>query len=104
MRRIAILACSVLAAACAETKWVSPVSDPARTAADLEECDNAARIEAQQRVMFERLSGPRVTRGGVIGYPRGRDDFYERNSEWYWTQQFRDACMRRKGYQLTRVE
>jgi hypothetical protein len=104
MRAIVIVICSVLATACAETRWVNPTSDAARTAADLKECDRAARIEAQQQVMFERLSGPRVVRNGVIGYPTGRGGFSERNSEWYWSQQFLDACMRRKGYRLVQVE
>ncbi len=95
---------SGVAAGCADTRWENPASDAARTASDLQECDNAARIEAQQQVMFERLSGPRVVRNGVIGYPRGGGGFYERNNEWYWSQQFLDACMRRKGYRLVRVE
>jgi hypothetical protein len=104
MRAVAMFLCSFLAGACAETRWVNPASDPARAAADLDECDRAARIAAQQQVMFERLSGPRVLRNGAIGYPTGRGGFYERNSEWYWTQQFLDTCMRRKGYRLERAE
>ena len=100
MRRHAIVVCFLVTGGCTETRWVSPVSDQARTAADLDECDRAARIEAQQRVMFERLSGPRIMRGGVIGYPSGRGGFHERNSEWYWHQQFLDACMRQRGYRL----
>jgi hypothetical protein len=103
MRALVVALVPLLTPACTQTRWTHPASDATRTAADLEECDNAARIEAQQQVMFERLSGPRVIRNGVIGYPAGRGGFQERNSEWYWTQQFLDACMRRKGYRLVQV-
>lgn len=80
---ITALGCLIAIQACTQTKWTHPASDPASTAADLDECDRPARIAAQQQVMFDRLSGPRVLRDGVIGYPSGRGGFYERNNEWY---------------------
>lgn len=94
---------SLALAACAEMQWVHPTADPSTVTADRQSCDQVARVEAQQQVLFERLSGPRPVRNGVIGYPTG-DGFYGRNSEWYWTQYFFDSCMRSKGYRLTRIE
>jgi hypothetical protein len=92
------------AAGCAQTRWENPAVDAATTASDQAECEQTSSLAARQQVMFERLSGPRLVRGGVIGYPRGTSGFQERNSEWFWTQQFFDACMRNKGYRLVRVQ
>lgn len=105
MRRRAMpVLLGLVLAGCAQTRWDNLSVDAVRAAADQQECDNVARIEAQQQVMFERLSGPRPVRGGVIGYPTGGGGFRERNSEWYWTQHFHDACMRSRGYRLVQVE
>jgi hypothetical protein len=40
----------------------------------------------------------------VIGYPTRDGGFQERNSEYFWTRQYFDQCMRAKGYRLVRVE
>lgn len=94
----------LLPAGCAQTRWDSPGADPARAAADESDCAQSANLAARQQVMFERLSGPRPVRNGVIGYPNRDGGFQERNSEYFWTQQFLDQCMRAKGYRLVRVE
>src|SRR5689334_4816875 len=108
MRRLAlpgfIATLAVLLAGCTETRWEHPLADPARTAADQAECDQSANLAARQQVMFERLSGPRPVRNGVIGYPTRDGGFQERNSEYFWTQRFFDQCMRARGYRLVRVE
>jgi hypothetical protein len=97
-------AASLLAlAGCAETRWDNPTADANRTAADQAECDQSANLAARQQVMFERLSGPRPVRNGVIGYPTG-GGFYERNNEWLYTQQYFESCMRSRGYRLVRVQ
>jgi hypothetical protein len=98
------LALGLAAAACTQTRWENPGATPEIAAADQGECQQAADLAARQQVMFERLSGPRPVRGGVIGYPTGNGGFRERNSEWYWTQHYFDSCMRNKGYRLVRVE
>jgi len=100
--RAALLALAL--AACTQTRWEHPTADPARAVADQSECEQSANLAARQQVMFERLSGPRPVHNGVIGYPRMNDSLWERNSEWSWTQQFFDQCMRSKGYRLVRVE
>lgn len=99
-----IIALLLLAAGCTQTRWDHPGADPARAAADEAECAQSANLAARQQVMFERLSGPRPVRNGVIGYPTRDGGFQERNSEYFWTQQFLDQCMRTKGYRLVRVE
>lgn len=91
-------------AACTQTRWENPTADANRAAADKAECEQSANLVARQQVMFERLSGPRPIRNGVIGYPRVNDSFWERNNEWAYTQQFFDQCMRSRGYRLVRVE
>jgi hypothetical protein len=103
----ACIPCAVLLAAlaaCTQTRWDNPAADPARAAADQSECEQSANLAARQQVMFERLSGPRPVRNGVIGYPTMGGGPWERNSEWAWTQRFFDQCMRSKGYRLVRVE
>jgi|SRR6185369_2145366 hypothetical protein len=103
--RLAVAA--VLAAAlagCAQTRWDKPAADANTAAADQAECEQSSNLAARQQVMFERLSGPRPVRNGVIGYPTGGGGFYERNNEWLYTQQFFESCMRNKGYRLVRVE
>lgn len=104
--RLALVAAfGLVATACApQTRWNKPAATPELAAADQAECQKSADIAARQQVMFERLSGPRPVRGGVIGYPVGDGGFRERNSEWYWTQHYFDSCMRNKGYRLERVE
>jgi hypothetical protein len=102
IRSVAMLA--ALLAGCAETRWEHPLADPARAAGDQSECDQSASLAARQQVMFERLSGPRPVRNGVIGYPTRDGGFQERNSEYFWTRQYFDQCMRAKGYRLVRVE
>lgn len=99
---VAMLA--LLLGGCAETRWEHPLADPARAAADQAECDQSANLAARQQVMFERLSGPRPVRNGVIGFPTRDGGIQERNSEFFWTRQFFDQCMRAKGYRLVRVE
>jgi hypothetical protein len=104
LRAILVAALGLAAVACTETRWENPLATPERAAADQAECQQSADLAARQQVMFERLSGPRPVRGGVIGYPTGDGGFRERNSEWFWNQRFFDACMRNKGYRLVRVE
>lgn len=100
----ALLIAAVMLGGCTQTRWENPTADADMTAAALAECDQAANLAARQQVMFERLSGPRPVRGGVIGYPSGGGGFYERNNEWLYTQQYFDQCMRSRGYRLVRVE
>jgi hypothetical protein len=91
-------------AGCAQTRWEKPTADANTAAADQSECEQGSSLAARQQVMFERLSGPRPVRNGVIGYPTGNGGFYERNNEWLYTQQFFESCMRNKGYRLVRVQ
>lgn len=99
-RIVVVSLCAATAGGCAEMRWVHPTADEAQTAADLQACDRAAYVQAQQQVTFEALGRPPVIRGGVIGYPVRRDSLWEHNSELYWEQYFRESCMRAKGYQL----
>jgi hypothetical protein len=94
----------VLLLACTQTRWDNPAASPEVAAADQNECQRSADLAARQQVLFERAAGPRPVHGRVIGYPTRDGGFRERNSEWYWTQHYFDACMRNKGYRLVRVE
>ncbi len=103
--RAVVLAMALLpAGGCTRTEWVNPSADSVKAAADREECEQVARIEAQQQVLFESLSRRPVLRGGMIGYPQAGSSFSERNREWYWTQHFLDRCMQARGYRLMRIE
>jgi hypothetical protein len=104
MRKVTALLLGLVLSACAQTRWESPTADASRAAADQSECEQSASLAARQQVMFERLSGPRPIRNGVIGYPRLDDSFWARNNEWAYTQQFLEQCMRSRGYRLVRVE
>ncbi|HEX2113697.1 MAG TPA: hypothetical protein VHM01_04765 [Alphaproteobacteria bacterium] len=97
-------ALGLLLLACTQTRWENPAASPELAAADQSECQRTADLAAREQVMFERVAGPRPVRGGVIGYPTRDGGFRERNSEWFWTQHYFDACMRNKGYRLVRVE
>lgn len=104
LARVVAVGCGVALAGCAQTRWENPAADAATAAADQAECDRVANLAAREQVMFERLSGPRPIRNGVIGYPVGGGGFHERNREWLWTQQYFEQCMRSRGYRLVRVE
>lgn len=99
-----VMAVGLALAGCAQTRWEKPTADATTAAADRSECEQGANLAARQQVMFDRLSGPRPVRNGVIGYPTGGGGFYERNNEWLYTQQFFESCMRSKGYRLVRVQ
>lgn len=91
-------------AGCTSTEWVKPSADPARAAADREECGEVARIEARQRGLFESRSRRPALPADMIGYPQAGGSFPEKNAEWYWTRRFLDRCMEARGYRRTPAE
>ena len=96
------LAIVLLTAGCARTEWVHPTADAEKAATDRAECNEVARIEALEQVQFESLPSRAALRS--FGFRQGGSSFAERNSEWYWTQQFFDRCMRVRGYRLVETE
>ena len=74
---VAALAGLAVAACAPQTRWERPMADANTAAADQSDCERSSSLAARQQVMFDRLSGPRPVRNGVIGYPTG-GGFYER--------------------------
>lgn len=87
------------AAGCAPAIWTHPGRDPEAVAVDLQECGQAAYLEANQQIMFRRLSRPRIGPGGTI-MPGGESP-WDRQDAWFLERRLTDMCMRARGYSLS---
>jgi hypothetical protein len=101
--RAAAIAIFMLLPGCAEMQWTKPGMSSAALDQDLLQCSQRARLEAR-REEIPRIEAPLVLRSDPLGQPvvvpsstRGSDRFLLEHD-------FTSACMRGKGYELSRVD
>ena len=89
-------------AGCADYGWEKPGGDTATLEQDLQQCTQQARLDAR-REQAPRLDSALVYRADPLGRPvvvpnPARDDQFMAERD------FTNACMRGKGYALTRSD